>query len=49
MILAGQLGPRRDAKDYYAIELLNTVLGGAFNSRLNLSLREVHGYTYQRE
>jgi len=46
VILAGQLGPRRDAKDYYAVELLNTVLGGAFNSRLNLSLREVHGYTY---
>ncbi len=46
VILAGQLGPPRDAKDYYAVELLNTVLGGAFNSRLNLSLREVHGYTY---
>jgi predicted Zn-dependent peptidase len=46
VILAGQLGPRRDSKDYYSIELMNTVLGGAFNSRLNLSLREVHGYTY---
>jgi zinc protease len=46
VILAGQMGPRRDSKDYYAIELMNTVLGGAFNSRLNLSLREVHGYTY---
>ncbi len=46
VILAGELGPPRDSKDYYALELLNTVLGGAFNSRLNLSLREVHGYTY---
>lgn len=46
VVLAGQLGPRRDAKDYYAVELMNTVLGGAFNSRLNLTLREVHGYTY---
>jgi zinc protease len=46
VILAGQLGPSRDSKDYYAIELMNTVLGGAFNSRLNLALREVHGYTY---
>ena len=43
---AGELGPPRDSKDYYALELLNTVLGGAFNSRLNLSLREVHGFTY---
>lgn len=46
VIIAGELGPPRDSKDYYALELLNTVLGGAFNSRLNLSLREVHGYTY---
>ncbi len=46
VILAGELGPPRDSKDYYALELLNTVLGGAFNSRLNLSLREVHGFTY---
>jgi len=45
-ILVGALGPPRDSKDYYALELLNTVLGGAFNSRINLSLREVHGYTY---
>src|SRR6185437_2861332 len=46
VILSGTLGPSRDSQDYYALELLNTVLGGAFNSRLNLSLREVHGYTY---
>ena len=25
---------------------MNTVLGGAFSSRLNLNLREKHGYTY---
>jgi zinc protease len=46
VIVVGELGPPRDSPDYYALELLNTVLGGAFNSRLNLSLREVHGYTY---
>jgi len=46
VIIAGELGPPRNSKDYYELELLNTVLGGAFNSRLNLSLREVHGYTY---
>ncbi|MBI3834634.1 MAG: insulinase family protein, partial [Planctomycetes bacterium] len=27
-------------------ELLNTMLGGSFTSRLNLNLREEHGYTY---
>ena len=46
VIVAGELGPCRDTKDFYALELLNTTLGGAFNSRLNLDLREVHGYTY---
>jgi zinc protease len=46
MVLVGQLGPRRDTKDYFALDLLNTTLGGAFNSRLNLDLREVHGWTY---
>jgi predicted Zn-dependent peptidase len=25
---------------------MNTVLGGAFSSRLNLNLREKNGYTY---
>jgi predicted Zn-dependent peptidase len=25
---------------------MNTILGGAFSSRLNLNLREKHGYTY---
>jgi predicted Zn-dependent peptidase len=44
--VAGQVGPRRDVPEYYALELLNTVLGGAFNSRINLSLREAHGWTY---
>jgi zinc protease len=29
-----------------ATEVLNTVLGGAFTSRLNMNLREAHGYTY---
>jgi len=42
----GSIGPRRDNEDLYAIELMNTVLGGAFSSRLNLNLREDKGYTY---
>jgi zinc protease len=26
--------------------VMNAILGGLFNSRINLNLREVHGYTY---
>src|SRR4029077_7342016 len=32
--------------DYAAIEVLNSELGGLFSSRINLNLREEHGYTY---
>ena len=45
-VVVGHLGPRRDGPDYFPLALANTALGGAFNSRLNLNLRERHGYTY---
>lgn len=32
--------------EYYETNLMNYVLGGAFNSRINLNLREDKGYTY---
>ncbi|QCR23225.1 pitrilysin family protein [Pontibacter sp. SGAir0037] len=32
--------------DYYKAGLMNYALGGAFNSRINLNLREDKGYTY---
>lgn len=32
--------------DYYRASIMNYTLGGAFNSRLNLNLREKRGYTY---
>jgi len=32
--------------DYYRANLMNYTLGGAFNSRINLNLREEKGYTY---
>ena len=32
--------------EYYRAGLMNFVLGGAFNSRINLNLREDKGYTY---
>jgi zinc protease len=42
----GWVGVARSTPDYFPITVMNTVLGGAFSSRLNLNLREKHGYTY---
>jgi predicted Zn-dependent peptidase len=45
-IRIGWVGVPRSTPDYVALEVLNTVLGGSFTSRLNQNLREQHGYTY---
>ena len=42
----GGIGVPRSTNDYFAIEVLNTILGGSFTSRLMQNLRETHGYTY---
>ena len=42
----GWVGVPRSTKDYAALEVLNTILGGSFTSRLNQNLREEHGYSY---
>jgi len=42
----GWVGVPRSTPDYFPITVMNTILGGAFSSRLNLNLREKHGYTY---
>jgi zinc protease len=42
----GLPGPRRDTADFFPLLLANTVLGGAFTSRLNMRLREEKAYTY---
>ncbi len=42
----GQVGVSRATPDYFPLEVLNTILGGSFTSRLNQNLRETHGYTY---
>jgi len=39
-------GPARDTEDYHELLVANAVLGGSFTSRLNLNLREKHGFTY---
>jgi len=45
-IRIGWVGVPRSTPDYPTIQVLNTILGGAFTSRLNSNLREEHGYTY---
>jgi len=45
-IRIGWVGVPRSTPDYAALEVLNTILGGSFTSRLNQNLREQHGYTY---
>jgi zinc protease len=42
----GHPGIPRRHPDYYAVVVMNMVLGGLFNSRINLNLREAHAYTY---
>lgn len=42
----GCAGPRREVDDYSHLVLANAVFGGKFSSRINLNLRERHGYTY---
>jgi zinc protease len=45
-IRIGWVGVSRSTEDYAALEVLNTILGGSFTSRLNQNLREKNGYSY---
>src|SRR5207245_9030807 len=45
-IRIGGIGVPRSTPDYFPIVVMNTILGGSFSSRLNMNLREKHGYTY---
>jgi predicted Zn-dependent peptidase len=45
-IRIGTVGVARSTPDYFPLQVLNTVLGGSFTSRLNQNLREEHGYAY---
>ena len=45
-IRIGWVGVPRSTPDYFTLEVLNTVLGGSFTSRLNQNLREEHQYSY---
>ena len=42
----GLPGPPRSTPDFHALQVMNTILGGMFQARLNANLREEKGYTY---
>lgn len=42
----GHAGIERNNPDFIAVSVMNTILGGYFGSRINLNLREKHGFTY---
>jgi len=42
----GQPAAARSTPFFFPLQVFNTILGGAFTSRLMLNLREVRGYTY---
>jgi predicted Zn-dependent peptidase len=45
-IRMGLIGVARNTPDYFVINVMNTMLGGSFSSRLMQNLREEHGYAY---
>jgi zinc protease len=45
-LLAFGEGVPRSTPEYAAIDVMNSVLGGLFSSRINMNLREKNGYTY---
>jgi predicted Zn-dependent peptidase len=45
-IRIGHPGLPRRVPDYHAVSVMSAILGGLFNSRLNMQLREAKGYTY---
>jgi len=45
-VMIGHPGPPRNTPDYYALQVMNTMLGGMFQSRLNANIREEKGYSY---
>ena len=46
VIMIGTPGVERTTPDFAAIQVMNTILGGSFSSRLNSNLRETKGFTY---
>jgi zinc protease len=42
----GHIGLPRSVPDFHAVQVMAAILGGLFNSRLQMNLREEKGYTY---
>lgn len=42
----GHVGLPRSHPDYFDVVVMNAILGGVFNSRINLNLRERNAFTY---
>jgi zinc protease len=40
------IGPARSTPDFLPLQVMNNELGGLFSSRINMNLRERHGYSY---
>ena len=40
------VGAPRSSPDFRPLQVMNQALGGLFSSRINMNLREQHGYTY---
>jgi zinc protease len=40
------IGAPRSSPDFRPLQVMNLALGGLFSSRINMNLREEHGYTY---
>jgi zinc protease len=46
VVRLAEIGVAKNAPDRDAISVMNAIFGGMFSSRINLNLREAHGYTY---
>ncbi len=46
VLTVGKVGSARKTPDFFALLVMNAVLGGQFGSRLNMNLREDKGYSY---
>jgi zinc protease len=46
MVLVLAPGPQRKAADFHPTSIMSGILGGGFTSRINMNIREKHGYAY---
>jgi len=45
-LYVASIGAARSTPDFAATSVMNAIFGGLFSSRINLNLREAHGFTY---